>query len=235
MRPAACGLEIRGICRSGLLNTTSHYAQRTNTTSMAETFPFKSPRQLLEKAGRDIARLNRAVGPVLGGPDETQIADLTMDVAWTLWHVTDWIAGNTSDEKCARIVASKHVTVANSRERLWRFQKALRRESPDLRRCWELATQFKHFRLEARSRRRMHMERVYGSTGAADVLINPPSTELPDTAFTSGAIVVSAVGTRPSPRTLHPKIIEGSQRLRLTEVYGRAYRYLDRLLRQHGL
>jgi len=198
------------------------------------TFPFEGPRQYLEKAERELTQLDEAVGPETGIPDETQIADLTMNAAWTLWHVTDWIANNATDPRCERIVASKGITAVDQKDRLRDFQKALRRESPDLRHCWELATLFKHFALEPGTRRHGRIHKVYGSTAISASLIRHGVDEQEDASII-GAVTLSAVGPAPELRTLHPKIMDGDQSLRLTEIYYRAYGYLDGLLREQGL
>lgn len=73
-------------------------------------FPFQGPRDLLSKARRELDQLLKAVEPEEGDPDASKIADLTMNVAWALWHVTDWIANNDAPA-IERIVASKGIAI----------------------------------------------------------------------------------------------------------------------------
>jgi hypothetical protein len=161
----------------------------------------------------------------------------------TLWHVTDWIA-NSNDPAAVRIVEGRGVTRTDE-GRTVAFQKQLRTESPDLRHCWELAIRFKHFDLDERSRDQAELEDFGPSAGImAEVHVScfpSPSVEAATVKFAAVETPIRVAGSMApvaegAPRkTLHPKIQHEGRRLRLTEVYGSAYDYLDRLLKKHGL
>ena len=59
-------------------------------------FGLTTPRDLLEKARREVARLEEATSS--NAPAE-RIQDTAINAAWTLWHITDWIA-RSSDQRC---------------------------------------------------------------------------------------------------------------------------------------
>lgn len=210
---------------------------------MTDVFPFQGPRGLLLKAQRELKQLLEAVEPVEGEPNREQIGDLTMNIAWTLWHVTDWVANN-HDPAAVRIVGSKGITRTDE-GRAAAFQNQLKTESPDLRHCWELATRFKHFELDERSRDQAELEDFGASAPPmAEVLVSCfpyPSGETATVGLSAAEALVKVAGSlhpvapEAPHKTLHPKIQHDGERLRLTEVYGRAYDYLDRLLNQQGL
>lgn len=210
---------------------------------MTDTFPFQTPRGFLSKARRELDRLLEAVEPEDSEPDRERIGDLTINIAWTLWHVTDWISNN-DNPAVARIVASMGVT-STGRARTSEFQQQLRDQSSDLRHCWELATRFKHFELEEGTLRFAELEDFSASassmTGVHVSCFPYPPEE--STTAVSFAGLSNAIAAIPSGmtmegslrKTLHPKIQHGGDRLRLTEVYSGAYDYLDRLLKEHRL
>ncbi|HYN27397.1 MAG TPA: hypothetical protein VES94_03785, partial [Burkholderiales bacterium] len=114
---------------------------------------------MLSKAKRELDKLEAEAKGQHGEPDPNAIADLTINAAWSLWHVTDWI-GNSNDPAVSHVVPAEIRKV--DRERTDAFQKQLRSESKDLMICWALAVHFKHFEFEASSRARgiLSVERV---------------------------------------------------------------------------
>src|SRR5512135_1580221 len=154
---------------------------------MTTPFPLRSPRDLLDKAKREFELLEACAEGHYGDPNETAIADLTINTAWSLWHVTDWI-GNNDDSAVMRVVPDRIKKAG--RERTEAFQAQLRSESPDLRICWALALRFKHFEL-------------WPESGARNVLADSAAHNA-STPDMSAQGQVGAVG--PSSRTLHPKV-----------------------------
>lgn len=206
-------------------------------------FPIDNPRALLDKSKRELDRLVSEANGIYGEPDETSIADLTINVAWSLWHVTDWI-GSNRDPKVAAVVPDAFKQVAG-RRRLQKFQKQLRRESKDLKICWALALHFKHFELDPDSPAIGVYDNVFASDGPAkghdddalaagvvdeEVVARKSAFRAP--AYSNAVCVRIAV---PSVSTLHPKVVVNGEKHRLTDVYARAYDYLDALLTKYGL
>lgn len=197
---------------------------------------------MLDKAKREIDGLADSVSPIWAEPNPVVVADLTYNAACTLWHVTDWVA-NASDPKLLQIVAWKGCTTPNREERAQAFQRQLRSESHELRICWALALRFKHFELEERSSARGVLEedlnvtrkRFYGAGTAGDGERSsiPIYSRVPPPTSFSAMPQASVAGF--STSTLHPKVTYRKQRLRLLDVYQRAYSYLDRLLKRQGL
>jgi hypothetical protein len=111
-------------------------------------FPIATPRHLLKKAKREIERLKSEANGDYSDPSPTVVADLTINAAWTLWHVTDWI-GRGALQVVADVVPRQMKKPAKKRTDA--FQRRLRARSQDLRICWGLALRFKHFELEADS------------------------------------------------------------------------------------
>lgn len=96
--------------------------------------------------------------------------------------------------------------------------------------CWNLALRFKHFELERESKARgvLDTDQVYVSASSAH--ISDPPDEPVDYSV-GGSATISGL----SLWTLHPKVTHDGERKRLVDVYGRAYQFLDRLLKKHGL
>ena len=109
-------------------------------------------------------------------------------------------------------------------------QRQLRSESEDLEICWNLALRFKHFELarESQARGVLDTDQVYVSASSAH--ISDPPDEPVDYSV-GGSATISGL----SLWTLHPKVTHDGERKRLVDVYGRAYQFLDRLLKKHGL
>jgi hypothetical protein len=203
-------------------------------------FPISTPRELLEKGRRELERLETAAEGTWGEPDETQIADLTINVAWSLWHVTDWIAH--ASPEVVRTVMPRQMNKA-PRDRAQRFQQRLRALSHDLRLCWGLALRFKHFEIETEEARDMFEDErlsigsalkpvvitALGLSGSSIPIFSSTPAPLHFSARPAGSIA------GPSSYTLHPKVTYRKQRMRLTEVYRRAYGFLDQLLKKQGL
>jgi hypothetical protein len=211
----------------------------------ASPFPISTPRQLLAKSKREIERLERETSGMRGAADYTAIADLTLDAACTLWHVTDWIA-NSRDPKLLAIVASKGCTTPERAERVQAFQRQLRTESHDLRICWALALRFKHFELEDDSKAREVFDdqdvTVSGLPGYGHVDVSLRQVEtikMPVFSGVTAPVSMSVVGqvsvSNLTTSTVHPKVTYRKQRLRLVDVYRRSYAFLDALLKKHGL
>jgi hypothetical protein len=127
---------------------------------------------------------------------------------------------------------------STGRERTQAFQRQLCSESADLEICWNLALRFKHFELEPDSKARgvLDTDDLYVSRSAAPFrarvigIVDAPADA--PVGYSIGAVTRIA---GPSSRTLHPKVTQDGDGLRLVEVYGRAYNFLDRLLGKHGL
>jgi hypothetical protein len=98
---------------------------------MALPFPITTPRDLLSKAKRELDSLNDEAEGLYHEPNEVALADLTINAAWSLWHVTDWIAGHR-DARAEAIVAGNQ---GPGPTRAQRFQRHLRRRSTALRLC----------------------------------------------------------------------------------------------------
>ena len=56
---------------------------------------FSSPRQLLDKARRDLARLEAAIDE----RDETAVTDAMIDACSSVYHIKDWVAAMHPDRK----------------------------------------------------------------------------------------------------------------------------------------
>lgn len=69
-------------------------------------FPIASPRDLLSKARRELDRLTDSVEGAWAESNPIVIADQTINAAWSLCHVTDWI-GNNDDPAVARVVPER--------------------------------------------------------------------------------------------------------------------------------
>jgi len=70
-------------------------------------FGLKTPRDFLDKARREIRRLESAMAE--GSlASELDIQDLAINAALTLWHVADWIAKYPDDRHRAAIDQIKH-------------------------------------------------------------------------------------------------------------------------------
>jgi hypothetical protein len=198
-------------------------------------FPIRNPRDLLTKAEREIDRLAAESNGDFGEPHPIAVADLAYNVACTLWHVTDWI-GNSRDPAVAKVVPDR--IKKTGRERTDSFQQQLRSESDELEICWALALHFKHFELEEDSKARGIIENDVAYTSAPTLWGDFPEGA-PTMSNAAPPVDMSTMGTvsvaEPGKSTLHAKVTSDGKRLRLTDVYATAYKYLDRLLNKHGV
>lgn len=206
---------------------------------MSLPFPITTPRQLLEKAKREIDALASEANGEWGEPDGERVADLTINAAWSLWHVTDWIGNN---EEVARVVLPAKGIKATVGDGTQAFQNQVRCESSALEICWLIALRFKHFELDEESKARRTFQKVFGqpsrpaapSLSATDTI--PEFSRVPEPVdYSAGGSHGGIATIAPSDSTLHPKVTFREQRLRLTDVYGNAYTYLDALLKKHAL
>lgn len=197
--------------------------------TMPQPFPISRPRDLLDKAKRELDLLEGAASGFFGRPDATLIADLTINTAWSLWHVTDWI-GHGAPEVVKDVVPRQMKKPA--RKRTDAFQKRVRALSPDLRICWAFSLHFKHFELEQNSPAKSVFKSAHVSSSVVGFTETAPTMSDVPANFSLGAMS-SAVGDFVG--TLHPKVSYRGQRLRLTDVYRHAHDYLDQLLKNRGL
>lgn len=58
----------------------------------AYAFGLITPRDFLEKARREIRRLERVSAQASSTAQAVELQDLAINAAWTIWHVSDWIA-----------------------------------------------------------------------------------------------------------------------------------------------
>ena len=204
------------------------------------SFPIATPRELLNKASRELEQLKAHANGFHGEPDPIAVADLTINVAWSLWHVTDWI-GSSKEADVLQIVPECISRVG--RERTAAFQNQLRSESRELEICWALSLRFKHFELEASSHANSILDTDEYLSASSSFEVSERSKQAEPVAALSASQfrvnvsqggMVTAITELPST-TLHPKVTSEGERLRLVDVYGKAYRFLDELLKKHGL
>lgn len=68
--------------------------------TVSYAFGFTLPREMLEKARREVGRLEAA--EERGAPVE-ELQDVAINAALTLWHISDWIA-RSADQRCVAAV-----------------------------------------------------------------------------------------------------------------------------------
>jgi len=205
----------------------------------AAPFPISSPRDLLAKAGRELQSLEAETGGFWGDPRPVPVADLTINTAWSLWHVTDWI-GHGADDVVRSVVTAGQMRLP-ARKRVDAFQRRLRARCPELRITWALALRWKHFDLETAE--------ALSVLEDAPIISSPPAFGFVAVASPEEVVTISlkpsrevnySLGPMASPSSpgsfsMHPKVTYRKQRLRVVDVFKKTHEYLEQLLQEHRL
>jgi hypothetical protein len=173
-------------------------------------FGLDSPRKLLDKAHWELEQLRSVIPQPTADRNDQVVAYVALNTAWTIWHITDWIAASP-DPRARALMASLG---ASSLETL---QHQLKTRYPIFLNCWELATGAKHAVLRGKSKQKAKNLNTSVSTGAAFMIVDP-------------------VGRAQNVTPVQPKVQEpGSAKVRVTDLYRQLLIRWEQLFRQHGL
>src|SRR5688572_33048330 len=75
-------------------------------------FGLKTPRDLLEKARREVGRLRQRPIAIVAGlyNDEHETIDQAINAAISLWHIIDWLANSSLSGTAALVEHAKQVS-----------------------------------------------------------------------------------------------------------------------------
>ncbi len=111
-------------------------------------FGLTSPRDLLEKARRDVERLRQVTNWPRSPEQRLAVQDSAFNAAITLWHVTDWIA-NSSEPEAVAALQTIRTTHPPSKKGADSYDvlSAYVRMDAHMNLCHSLANGAKHFEL----------------------------------------------------------------------------------------
>jgi hypothetical protein len=113
-------------------------------------FGLKTPRDLLQKAHREVERLTDATQRASTDDDIKELQDIAINAALTIWHVCDWIA-NSTDPRCkAAICRIKEERACLKQDALSILREHVLDDS-NMALCDALANGAKHFAIKPRA------------------------------------------------------------------------------------
>src|SRR5437667_4446657 len=107
-------------------------------------FGLATPRDLLDKAKRELGRLDLASMQPKSQQQFWDVQDSALNAAITLWHVTDWIAKSDAPQAGAAIDHAKKALATKETDPYKILREFLRRDS-HMALCNSLANGAKHF------------------------------------------------------------------------------------------
>jgi hypothetical protein len=191
----------------------------------AYAFGLKTPRDFLEKARRDVRRLEQATSSASSLEDVEDLQDLAINAAWSLWHVADWIA-RCPEQRYREAVERIRVERPSRKTKPRAILHEHILDDSHMALCEALANGSKHFELheppkfDATRIFRYGHDGPYAGTSAVDVI---------------SGVTAGGTDSIAMPKYFFAKLRINGKGLPALDVFNAALAYWDRFFEGYGL